>query len=118
MILLESNLALPSIKRFSKDGNKTVVIQFGLFKITWLNFKLSQLFLTVISMGLNNLDKIVNHDVEMDALRNKYEDIIKNLEHYQEELLEDNAALKESVQNLTMEISSKRKKKSKVDNDK
>ena len=89
MLLFEKYLSLPFIRKFSSNGNKTLVVSFGLLKITWMNEKLSQLFLTVIGMGLNDINKVINHDL-----------IVSKLENENEALLEDIDALKETIKNL------------------
>ena len=72
MLLMELGVSIPKIKRYSNNGNVTVVVNFGLLKLTWLNAKLSALFMSVIGMGLSDIEKIANHDLQIATMQKDF----------------------------------------------
>lgn len=111
MILLEIDVALPKIKTFRNTLNhRTILLHFGFFKITWLNKNLTNLFLKVLGLSIHDMLEIASRESLIEGLKEHYETIIEGLESTNEELLLDNAHLKESIQNLSHDLSKTIKK--------
>jgi hypothetical protein len=108
MILIECALGLPKIKKFSDNGNNTIVVNFGLFKITWLNKKLSGLFLHVVGMGLKDIENITNNELKMLVIQSEYEESLHHSQDENLELMNDINSLKNDI--LELEKSKKSKK--------
>ena len=109
MILFELNLGLPKIRKFSDNGNTTMVCNFGLFKITWMNKKLSSLFLHVVGMGLKDIENITNNELKLLLIQSEYAENYELLQQENLQLLEDINSLQNDISMLS--TSSKKSKK-------
>ena len=113
MFLIEFGVAFPKIKRFSNNGNVTVVINFGLVKVTWLNAKLSALFMTVVGMGLADIEKIANHDAQILIMQQEFEEALNTANDETRRLSNCVEGLQQQIQDLVVSPPSKKSKKSK-----
>lgn len=95
MILFEFGLSKPAIKKYQNEFHTTLVVNLGLFKMTWLSESLTQLFLKVVSLGLQDIELLSNYKEKEALLINSYEMKL-------EELQEINVALEKSIDELSM----------------
>ena len=86
MILINFELCIPKIQKYSSNGNTTVVFNLGLCKIIWMNYRLSGIFMHVVGLGLYDIDNIANHLI----LQSEYIIKINKLEKEIAQLSEQN----------------------------
>jgi hypothetical protein len=113
MILVEFGIRIPRIKRYSNNGNVTVVVNFGLLKLTWLNAKLSALFMSVIGMGLSDIENIANHDVQIAIMQKEFDEALNTSKIQIGRLNNCIEGLQQSIHDLVVSQKSKPSKKSK-----
>jgi hypothetical protein len=107
MFLIQLEVKLPNIKKYTNNDKCIITLQFGLFTIIWLNATSSALLKI---LEIENIEDIANHDVIINDMQKKYDDLenLKQLEA--KRLTKCITGLQEVVHNLTVLTYKKNKK--------
>lgn len=110
MFLIQLEVKLPNIKKYTNNDKCIITLQFGLFTIIWLNATSSAL-LKILEM--ENIEDIANHDIIINDMQEKYDDLEKEKQLEAKRLTKCITDLQESVHNLTV-LTYKKNKKNKT----
>lgn len=107
MFLIQFEMKFPNFKKYTKNDKCIITLHFGLFTIIWINEQTSQLLKI---LELENIETITNHEVILNDLQKKYNDLEEEKNKEAKRLINCITGLQESVHNLTVLTYKKNKK--------